>query len=348
MKNRIILMTFYLCLLCFSSQLLAAKTDIIILNNGDHVTGEIKGLTAGQLELSTEYMDTVYIDWENIRDIISDQGHRIEMSDGRRLLGTLDKPRSNDPEKADLIIINTDEGSLQESSSNLVRMYPVGGGFWDRMDLSFNLGFNFDKSSSVGKYNFGVDAAYRAPNFVTFGSLSSEITTQNLADDTTRNVLNIDHMTYRPNKRYRNYFGSVEQNDQLGVKLRTLMGIGIGFVPISTGRNWLSLGVGLAANREKPLDDSDSTNNLEAVGTFRYQYYKRGTPERTVDIYWKVFPSLTQWGRIRSDFTANAHWEIIKDFYIGLELYTSYDGEVTAYDAAETDYGYRTVVGLKF
>jgi hypothetical protein len=348
MKTRIILTAFYLCLLCFSTQVLAAKTDIIILNNGDHVTGEIKGLTAGQLELSTEYMDTVYIDWENIRDIISDQGHRIEMSDGRRLLGTLDKPQTSNPDEADLIIINTDEGSLEVSSSNLVRMYPVGGGFWDRMDLSFNLGFNFDKSSSIGKYNFGVDAAYRDPNFVTFGYLSSEITTQNVFDDTTRNVFNIDHMTYRPNKRFLNYFGSMEQNDQLGVKLRTLIGAGYGFVPISNGRNWLSLGIGLAANRERPLDDSDPTNNLEAVGSFRYQYYKRGTPERTVDISWKLFPSLTQWGRVRSDFTVNARWEIINDFYVGLEIFTSYDGEVTAYDSAETDYGYRTLIGLKF
>jgi len=348
MKNRFILMAFYLCLLCFSTQALAAKTDIIILSNGDHVTGEIKGMTAGQLELSTEYMDTVYIDWENIRDIISDQGHRIEMSDGRRLLGTLDKPQSNDPEDADLIIINTDEGSLEVSSSNLVRMYPVGGGFWDRMDLSFNLGFNFDKTSSVGKYNFAVDAVYRAPNFVTFGNISSDITTQERLDNSTRNVLNIDHMTYRPKKRYRNYFGSMEQNDQLGVELRTLIGMGVGFVPISTGRNWLSFGVGLAVNRERPLDDSDPSNNLEAVGSVRYQYYKRSTPERTLDISWRIFPSITQGGRIRSDFTANARWEIIRDFYIGLELYTSYDGEVTAYDAAETDYGYRTVVGLKF
>ncbi len=348
MKNRIRLMTFYLCLLCLSTQVLAAKTDIIILSNGDHVTGEIKGLSAGQLELSTEYMDTVYIHWENIRDIISDQGHRIEMSDGRRLLGTLDKPLTNEPDEPDLLVINTDEGSLEVSSENLVRMYPVGGGFWDRMDLAFSLGFNFDKSSSVGKYNFGIDTVYRNPNFITFGYLSSEITTQEIADNTTRNVLNIDHMTYRPNKRFLNYFGSVEQNDQLGVKLRTLIGAGYGFVPISNGRNWLSLGAGLAANRETPLDDLDPTNNLEAVASFRYQYYKRGTPERTVDISWKLFPSITQWGRVRSDFTANVQWEIIRDFFIGLELYTSYDGEVAAYDTAETDYGYRTLIGLKF
>jgi hypothetical protein len=348
MKNRIIFVAFYACLMCISAQALAAKTDIIILKNGDHVTGEIKGLSAGQLELSTEYMDTVYIDWENIRDIISDQGHQIEMSDGRRLLGTLDKPLTSDPDEADLIIINTQEGPLEESSSDLVRMYRVGGDFWDRMDLSFNLGFNFDKSSSVGKYNFGVDAAYRSSKFVTFGRLSSEITTQEVSDNTTRNVLNIEHLAYRPNKRFLNYFGSMEQNDQLGVKLRTLLGAGFGWVAISNSRNWLSWGTGLAVNRERPLDDSDPSNNLEAVASFRYQYYKRGTPERTVDINWKVFPSITQWGRVRTDFTTNVQWEIIKDFYIGLELYTSYDGEVTASDSAEIDYGYRTIVGLKF
>ena len=96
-------------------------------------------------------------------------------------------------------------------------------------------------------------------------------------------------MTYRPNKRFLNYFGSIEQNDQLGVDLRTLAGVGYGFVPISNGRNWLSLGIGLAANREKPLDGSDPTNNLEAVGSFRYQYYKRGTdaPACPVHVPWR-------------------------------------------------------------
>jgi hypothetical protein len=348
MKNLMSYMALCFCLSCFSTVVLAAKTDIIILKNGDHVTGEIKGLSAGQLELSTAYMDTVFIDWENIRDIISNQGHRIEMADGRRLLGTLDKPQTNNPEGAGLITINTEDGPLEEKSSDLVRMYPIGGQFWDRMDLSFSLGFNFDKSSSVGKYNLGIDAVYRAPQYISFGKFSSELTTQDTADNTTRNVLNIDHMTYRPKKRYRSYFGSMEQNDQLGVKLRTLLGIGVGWVPVSTGQNWLSLGVGMAANWEKPLDESDSDTNLEAVGTLRYQYYKRSTPERTLDMYFKVFPSITQWGRVRADFAVNAQWEIIKDFFIGLELYTSYDGEPKGTEAANIDYGIRTTVGLKF
>ena len=348
MKNKIFLLTFYLCLLCIHTQALAAKTDIIILNNGDHVTGEIKGLSAGQLELSTEYMDTVYIDWVNIRDIISSQGQQIEMSDGRRLTGTLDKPQSADPDAAKLIIINTEEGQLEESSDNLVRMYPVGGEFWDRMDLNFSLGFNFDKNSSVGKYNFGIDSTYRDPRFISFARWSSEVTTQEVVDSTSRHVLSVDHVMSRANQRFLNYFGSVEKNDELGVKLRTLAGAGYGWIPIATGRSWMSLGAGLDINWERPYGGGDPDTNLEAVGQFRYQYFRRGTPERTLDIYFRVFPSITQWGRVRADFIASARWEIVRDFFIGLELYSSYDGEPALSEASHTDYGYRTTVGLKF
>ena len=348
MKNRICYITLCLCLSCFSTQVLAAKTDIIILKNGDHLTGEIKGLVSGQLELSTEYMDTVFIDWENIRDIISNQGQQIEKADGERLLGTLDKTPSYDPKDADRLVINTDEGPIEVESANVIRMYPIGGGFWDRMDLRIGLGFNYDKSSDVGKYNFGIDAVHRAPESITFGKLITEITTQNKEDDTTRNVLNLEHMTYRPNKRYISYFGSMEQNDQLGVDFRTLLGSSYGFRPIITGRNWLSLGVGLAVNREKPFDGTDSDNNLEGVATLRYQYFKRSTPERMLDVSFKVFPSITQWGRVRYDFSVDAEWEIIRDFYLGLEFYSSYDGEPAAAEAGNFDYGYRTTVGLKF
>ena len=348
MKSQISSITLCIYLMCFAAPVQAEKTDIIILENGDRITGEVKGLVSGQLELKTDYMGTVFIDWQDIRDLVSQTGLHIELSDGERLVGTLDKSGTDQPGRDELIIVHTDRESVEVDSSNVVRMYPVGGGFWDRMDLSFSLGFNYDKNSSVGKYNLGVDAIYRDPKFVTLGKFSSELTTQNKIDNTQRNVLRLSHMTYLPNKRYRNYFGSMEQNDQLGLDLRTLIGMGYGWVPISTGLNWFTWGVGLSANIEKPYDGTESDTNLEAVGTLRYQYYKHSIPERTLDLYFQVYPSITQWGRVRADFTADAKWEIIRDFFIGMELYTSYDGEPAAIEGSEIDYGIRTTVGLKF
>ena len=37
-------------LFTFSPQLYAAKTDLVFLNNGDRITGEVKGLERGKLE----------------------------------------------------------------------------------------------------------------------------------------------------------------------------------------------------------------------------------------------------------------------------------------------------------
>lgn len=343
--NHVVLL---ICLLCFAISARAEKTDIIILNNGDRITGDVKNLVAGQLELKTDYMGTVFIDWENIHDLISRTGQQIELNDGQRIVGTLDKPQADIPAEKEMIIIHSDKGQVEVDSASVVRMYPVGGDFWDRMDLSFSLGFNFDKNSSVGKYNFGIDATYRDPDFLTMGKFSSEFTTQNQVDNTSRNVLNLNYMSYLEGKRYRGIFGSMEQNDQLGIDLRTLIGMGYGWVPISTGRNWFSWGVGLAANLERPFDGSDSDVNFEAVGTVRYQYYKHSIPVRTLDVYFQVYPSLSQVGRVRADFTVDAKWEIIRDFFIGMELYSSYDGEPTALEGSEIDYGVRTTVGLKF
>ena len=336
------------CLWCFVASAWADKTDIIILNNGDRITGEVKNLIAGQLELKTDYMGTVFIDWENIRDLISQTGQQIELSDGQRIVGSLDKPKVSSPDEKEVIIIRSDKGQIEVDSADVVRMYPVGGGFWDRMDLSFSLGFDYDKSSSVAKYNLGIDASYRDPEFITMGKLSSELTTQNQVGNTSRNVLNLNHMSFLEKKRYRSYFGSMEQNDQLGVDLRTLLGVGYGWVPVSTGRNWLTLGVGLAANHERPFDGSDTDVNFEAVGTIRYQYYKHSIPERTLNVYFQVYPSITQFGRVRADFTFDAKWEVIRDFFVGMEIYSSYDGEPAALEGAEIDYGFRTMVGLKF
>jgi hypothetical protein len=74
----------------------AEKTDIIILKNGDRVTGEIKTLEAGLLEFKTDTMGTVRIEWRFISEIISSKHQSIETAAGQRLLGTLQKPSSGD------------------------------------------------------------------------------------------------------------------------------------------------------------------------------------------------------------------------------------------------------------
>ena len=39
------------------------KTDVLILKNGDHLTGEVKGLQYARLSFKTDTMETVSVKW---------------------------------------------------------------------------------------------------------------------------------------------------------------------------------------------------------------------------------------------------------------------------------------------
>ena len=60
----------------------AAKTDVVVLVNGNAVTGEIKSLDFGALRYSTDSMGTVNVDWEDIVAITSNQD--LQSTNGRR------------------------------------------------------------------------------------------------------------------------------------------------------------------------------------------------------------------------------------------------------------------------
>ena len=44
----------------------AAKTDIVIVVNGDSLTGEVKSLERGRLRFKTDATDTISIEWDDV------------------------------------------------------------------------------------------------------------------------------------------------------------------------------------------------------------------------------------------------------------------------------------------
>ena len=84
----LLLMTFVL----FTSLSQAAdshrKTDIVTLYDGDKVTGEVKNLFSGLLEVSTKFMGTVKIEWRQVARIESLYRYEIAMVCGVSHYGT--------------------------------------------------------------------------------------------------------------------------------------------------------------------------------------------------------------------------------------------------------------------
>lgn len=335
-----------LCLLfvlVLSAPLHAAKTDIVVLANGDKVTGEVKGLLRGKLEFSTDSMGTVYIEWADIQAIISDTGQSVELANGQRFFGPLGKSESND-----MVSIETEQGTVGVGSMDVVRMYPVESSFWDRLDVYASLGFSWDKASSVGKYNIAVDGKYRDPGFITTVGMSSELTTvSGGGNDTQRANAYVNHNRFRGNKRFTAYFANVESNDELGIDLRALAGAGYGWVPVRSNSKMFQLTTGLAINREIPVD-GDPETNLEAVGRVSYEYFRYTDPERSFDTRFTVFPSITDWGRWRADFNADFRLEFVSDLFWVFSVFANFDSAPISQDASNSDYGVTSSLAYKF
>lgn len=320
----------------------APKTDVILMKNGDRITGEIKSLLLGKLEVSTDHIDTIYIEWEHIEEIVSATTQVIGTSDGVRLSGTLEKPDS-----ADFVRIETPDGAISVDTDEIVAMYPVEAGFWQRLDLSAALGFSWDKSSQVGKYNLGLDAKLRDQRSISRGSLSWDLTTQEGQNATKRTYTDFTHLRFLQEKRLRVLFANAETNDELGIDLRLLAGAGYGWTPVHTQRSLFGLIAGLAVNREIPSTGAAETN-LEGFGGLVYDYSTYATPERQFRVDLNVLPGLTDRGRWRARMNTTFKLEIVDDFFWSLSAYGTYDNEPLVSEASSSDYGVNSSFGYKF
>ncbi|MCW8925036.1 MAG: DUF481 domain-containing protein [Xanthomonadales bacterium] len=331
-----------LLIVSFCQAAWAEKTDIVYLKNGDRITGEIKTLIRGKLEFSTDHMGNVSIEWVDILKITSQTGQAIELTNGQRFYGALGKS-----EKEDMLMVSTPLGPADVNIEDVFAMYPVKASFWDRLDVTANLGLSWDKGSQVGKYSLGLDSVYRRSESITRASFSTEITTQNTVSDTQRTVLNGQHSIFKPSKKFKSYFANMESNDQLGIDLRALAGVGYGVMPVRSQRNMFTLSLGLDINREIPTAGEAETN-LEGVGLLSYEYFKFSSPERTFKTDFTVFPSITDWGRWRATMNTNFRLEIVADLFWVLNVYGNYDTAPISTNGAKSDYGITSSLGYKF
>jgi hypothetical protein len=322
----------------------AQKTDIVILENGDRITGEIKKLEAGLLRFSTDTMGTVNIEWRFIRRVISDKTQSMEMVDGTRIVGRLHK--ADDSEE---VTVETPRGSISVDFDQIVSVWPVQATFRDRMDLDVSVGFDYQKATATTDLTSAIDFRSSNNDRMTEATLRGTVTRRSEAADQTRFELSGRHEYLLADQRFRNWFGNVESNDALGVNLRLSGGGAFGKYLVKNNNTWFSLAAGLLVTEEYP-DEGDSETNLEAVGNIRYRYFRYAEPERSLDTNFSVFPSLTDSGRYRASLRTTFKLELVKDLFWAMELWGNYDSEPISEDigAEKLDYGVTTSIGWSY
>src|SRR5262249_11745082 len=81
-----------LVLACVPAFAKTKRKDIVIMKNGDHISGEVKKLENGVLYIDTDYYSgSMGVDWLQVESVQSTGGYQVTFHDGERESGTINK-----------------------------------------------------------------------------------------------------------------------------------------------------------------------------------------------------------------------------------------------------------------
>jgi hypothetical protein len=311
-------MRFVFGALVFVLGLSAVNAAEVYLKDGSVVIGTIKGLADGEdLDVDTEHMDVVTIEWDAIDEIRGTRTVDVELFDGRRILGK--------------IVLNEDGLSVIGEDTQIVQLVEVfaidevNETFWEGLDAYTDLGMNIiGGNNQVTQVIFGGGIGYNARNSETSIDGTTIINEQEGAQDTRRATLS---------GLYKHKFGNnwsasgllqFERDDQQGLKGRSLLGAALGKRIYNRRGMRLELFGGLALNREN-FEGEPRTDTPE--GLLGAAYRLRAARGIDFDASLIVFPNLETSGRVRTQFDSTLSIDLFADFDFKLTIYDRYDSD---------------------
>ena len=329
-------------LLTSTAPAVAQRTDIVTLANGDRITGEIIRLDRGRLEFKTDDAGTLYLEWDKLTSVVAARLFEVGQEDGTKYLGTLTSPAPRS------LAVSTPGGEVPLPMLDVTHITPIGTSFWSKIDGDIDLGFSYTQSSGIAQLNLNSDAVHRRPASQIALSLSLTATYEDDEegrDD--RGSFETSYLRYPWKRWFMTVVGRFETNESLGLTLRSQVGGAVGPRLVNSNRAQLVVGGGLVVNDERGVDVAP-TQNLEALLLFGTSFYTYDRPRTTLDITLQYFPSLSDPGRHRVQFDAGVKQELLKDFFVSVSGYNTFDGRPPNPAFSNNDVGLVLSVGWSY
>ena len=330
----------------WSSQVMAApKTDVVVLVNGDRITGEVKQLERGILTYGTDFMGTLKIEWDKVVQLRSDQLLEVEMLDGTRTNG---RPRELGERGALRLEADRGEPARPIALVNVARIFALDvGRLRDRLDGYVNVGWSAAAANDVSQLSVGAGLTYldeiRLWDFSYVASRSDSATSPRTESQT----LKIDQLRFLRDQWFWTGGGNISTNDELGLDLRVLLGGGIGRYFFQTPSQEFFAAAGIAVSKEE-FSDGQTQESFEGILTMSYDLYRFDSPEIDISTELTVYPSFTVSGRVRTDAGIRMRYEIIDDLFYELSAQHTYDNEPQSVGATNSDWSVVTSLGYSF
>ncbi len=339
------IVTVALLLLLASPIFAKRKDDVVVMENGDHFTGEIKGLQHGELLFKSDYMtDSVHLDWKRVKQLESKDTYIVTLQNGGRVIGKIAQAGGAAGEEFQVI---ARARTVRVKAPEVIAIQQREVSFWNQLTGSVNYGLSFSSGNSSTNSSLGASVAYYTAQNSVYLSTTSQFDSQSNATNTNRFTFDSRYGHQITERWLAGGIVALLKSNQQDLDLRASFGGVIGRRLVQTDRTSLLLMGGAVYSHERyfPQAGSAPASNAEALAGLTFSTFRF----KTVDINSQtlVFPSLSDPGRVRLASQSNLEIELLRNFFWNFQFYENFDSRPPVV-APRNDLGVTTSVGWKF
>jgi hypothetical protein len=318
------------------------KDDVVVMKDGDKLTGEIKKLENGILYFKAAYMvDSVQLDWARVDRLESQDRFNVLFTSGRRIIGTIEKLEGRE------FVVHSDSTEMSAQPLEVVTLNPVEERFLEQLTGSLDLGFNFTAGDSTVQSNLSGEVKYVGDRWRAQLSGSSVFSHQKGADNSGRNDLNFLYLKSINDYWFAGATASALSSDQQDLRLRTSGGGGVGRDFLQSGTQGLFALAGVMFSREQYSSSAGDEPHQNAEAQVLIQFFKSTFKTLQFSANFAAYPSLTTPGRVRLGAGSSLKLEIVSNLYWKFSFYENYDSRPPV-PAPKNDFGTSTSLGWTF
>jgi hypothetical protein len=317
------------------------STDVIVMQNGDRLTGEVKALSAGVLYVSLPYViQTLSVDWSKVARLESKQLFLVKTEDGSVYRGVLNSREAGAGRPIEIEIAETPVKNAVINSARVVNVSETSEKFLQRFTGGVSFGTTYTKANETTQYNLSGLAAYPREHWGAQAGLSSNLSSASGTTTSTRNQLTFGGYHLMRWKNY--YYGGFDaflQSTEQGIAHQNAIGGGIGRYPKNTNSTVVSVMGGVAwqnTNYNQGAVPIPTQKNATAVIIANAQLFKFN--KTTLNIGGAAFPFLSEPGRINFSTNASYYIKIISGLSWNVSFYGNWDNQPPG-NLPGSDYG---------
>ena len=301
------------------------STDVIVMKNGDRLTGEIKGLNAGVLYVSMEYiLGTSSLQWSKVARLDSKQLFLVKTEDGSVYTGTLNTENTSGGRPVEIRVAEAAGKEVLVDSSKIIQMDMTSAKFLQRFNGNINTGIIYSKGNQSTQYSLGSQVTYPRERWAAAASFSSALSASTGANASTRNQLDVGALRLM---RWSNWFyegiGTLLQSSEQGINRQITAGGGAGRYLKNNNLSRISVLAGFVGQNTEYQQSIGPQNLASGLIAANLQFFRFNKTNGNVNAV--LLPVISEPGRVKFNMNATYYIKLTGDLSWNVSAYGNWD-----------------------